>query len=92
MEQTLLKKWRTLPPEKQQEVIDFVDFLASRSLSSNTQPSTSSSSKAKAPLNLGEKLRKARAEIVASEVPLMNLEQLEQEKASRRGGYQETEQ
>lgn len=91
MEQILLKKWRTLPPEKQQEVIDFVEFLESRTPSSDIQLSASMSSRA-TPLNLGEKLRKARAEIVASGIPLMNLEQLEQEKTSRRGGYQETEQ
>jgi hypothetical protein len=32
-EQILLEKWRTLPPEKQQEVLNFVDFLKQKTSS-----------------------------------------------------------
>jgi TRAP-type C4-dicarboxylate transport system substrate-binding protein len=32
-ERILLEKWRTLPPEKQQEVLDFVDFLKQKTSS-----------------------------------------------------------
>lgn len=32
IEQTVIEKLKTLPPEKQQEVLDFVDFLQNRTL------------------------------------------------------------
>lgn len=39
IEQTVLEKLKTLPPEKQQEVLDFVEFLQSKThhKDSNTQ-------------------------------------------------------
>jgi Protein of unknown function (DUF2281) len=82
-EQVLLKKWRALPPPRQQEVIDFVEFLESKQsvLKAENQSQPRSS--------LGDRLRTIRAEIVASGAPLLNWEGLEQEKAERRGGYQE---
>jgi hypothetical protein len=45
-EQKLLEKWRSLPQEKQQEVIDFVDFLTAKVILLNN-PSLSDQS----PLN-----------------------------------------
>ena len=41
IEQTLLEKLKTLPPEKQQEVLDFVEFLQSKTYQreSNSQES-----------------------------------------------------
>ncbi|MGA9773502.1 MAG: DUF2281 domain-containing protein [Blastocatellia bacterium] len=33
IEQTVLEKLRALPPEKQQEVLDFIEFLEHKSLS-----------------------------------------------------------
>lgn len=33
-EQLLLSRWRDLPPDKQREVLDFTEFLATRLLSS----------------------------------------------------------
>lgn len=38
---------------------------------------------------LGERLRKIREEIVASNIPLLDWQGVEREKAERRGGYQE---
>lgn len=83
-EQLLLEKWRALSPDKQQEVMDFVDFLEFK-ITATTQHQAELKSKPK----LGERLRKIREEIVASNVPLLDWEGVEREKAQRRGGYQE---
>jgi hypothetical protein len=71
-EQDLLTKWRSLPPDRQEEVLDFVEFLYVKN-------SVDKSS-------LGERLRQLRAEIVASGEPLLTRDQVEQEIGSRRGG------
>ena len=73
-EQELLTKWRSLPPDKQQEVVNFVEFIQ---LKTTTK---------KPPL--GERLREIRSRIVASGKPLLNADEIEQELASRRGGIQ----
>lgn len=92
-EQNLLEKWRFSPPDKQQEVIDFVDFLTMRisltnpSNSTVTQPTETP----KPQSNLGIKLQEIREKIVASGVPLLSAEDIELEKAKRRGGFQEAE-
>ncbi len=36
-EQILIKKWRILPPEKQQEVLDFVEFLEQKNFQKKTR-------------------------------------------------------
>jgi hypothetical protein len=71
-EQDLLTKWRSLPPDRQEEVLDFVEFLYVKN-------SVDKSS-------LGERLRQLRAEIVASGEPLLTRDEVEQEIGSRRGG------
>ncbi|MFQ4145975.1 DUF2281 domain-containing protein [Chlorogloeopsis sp. ULAP02] len=83
IEQLLLEKWRSLPPDKQQEVIDFVEFLEFKTNSANQHEV-----KSKFKPSLGKRLREIREEIVASGVPLLNWEEVEREKAERRGGYQ----
>lgn len=83
-EQLLLEKWRSLPPDKQQEVIDFVEFLEFKKATA-IHPEAEPESK---PL-LGQRLRNIREEIVTSSVPLLDWEEVEREKAERRGGYQE---
>jgi hypothetical protein len=78
-EQKLIEKWRLLPPEKQQEVIEFVEFLHLKTVNPQLltlNPQTS----------LGEQLRQIRAKMVASGEPLLNREEIEKEVASRRGG------
>ena len=72
-EELLLAKWRTLPPDKQQEALAFVDRLS--------RPNTDSP--------LGQKLRAIRAQIVESGVPLLSDAELEQEIADRRGDREE---
>jgi hypothetical protein len=84
LEQLLLEKWRTLPPDKQQEAIDFIEVLKFK-----TPSSTQREAESKTKLPLGDRLQKIREEIVASGVSLLDWEGVEREKATRRGGYQE---
>ncbi len=80
----LLSKWHKLPEDKQQEVMDFVEFLESRLLDS----SITTSLPAQTPSKMGEKLQAIRQKIVASGEPLLSPEEVEKEKLERRGGYQ----
>jgi hypothetical protein len=73
-EQELLTKWRSLPQDKQQEVLKFVEFMQLKTT-------------AKKP-PLGERLREIRSKIVASGKPLLNVDEIEKELADRRGGIQ----
>ena len=73
----LLNKWQTLEPDEQAKVLAFMD-----SISQQKKLSKSTSS-------LGKKLRAIRQEIIASGVPFLTAEEVEKEKAERRGGYQE---
>ncbi len=82
-EQLLLGKWRSLPADKQQEVIDFVEFLELKNASAS-----SDKAELKSKPILGERLRKLREEIVFSGVPLLDWKEVELEKAERRGGSQ----
>lgn len=77
-EQLLIETWRQLPDHKQQEVVDFVEFLVSRRRSETepTEPSTEVS-------QLGYKLRSIREQIVASGMPLLTPEQVRQEVSER---------
>jgi hypothetical protein len=81
-EQVLLKKWRSLPQEKQQQVLDLVETFWGEEQPQDPvasyQPKTS----------LGQRLKEIRAEIVASGEPLLDWEGIEGEKNERRGGYQ----
>ncbi|MFO5491568.1 MAG: hypothetical protein ACLBM6_03255 [Cuspidothrix sp.] len=76
-EQELLTKWRSLPQDKQEEVLNVVAFLHLKTT-------------VKKP-HLGERLREIRSKIVASGKPLLNADEIEQELAIRRGGIQGTE-
>ncbi|MES1026606.1 hypothetical protein ABN584_27310 [Gloeocapsa sp. BRSZ] len=76
-EQELLTKWRSLPQEKQEEVLDFVEFLYVKNSISKT--------------SLGERLRQIRSRIVADGEPLLTQDEIEKEIAIRRGGLQETD-
>ena len=79
-EQRLIDQWRQLPAEKQQEVIDFVAFLAQRSAKNQTSTE---------PLPR-DQFQKLRDQIIVAGIPLLNDDEIEQEVADRRGGYQET--
>ena len=83
-ENQLLGIWRQLPQPKQQEVLDFAQFLVERRTArpSSTQPTAQ-------PLPLGERLQAIRDQIVESGMPLLTHEDIEREMCDRRGGYQE---
>lgn len=51
LEELLLEKWRTLPPDKQQEAIDFVEFLKFK-----TPSTTQHEAEQKTKLPLGDRL------------------------------------
>lgn len=84
VEQILLEKWRSLPPDKQQEVFDFVEFLQTRQVYQKKLVRQESQSK------LGDRLQQIREKIVASGTPLLTDEEIDQELTERRGGYQES--
>ena len=73
----LLNKWQTLEPDEQAKVLAFIYAISQHKRS---RESTS---------NLVKKLRAIRQEIIASGIPLLMAEEVEKEKAERRGGYQE---
>jgi hypothetical protein len=73
-EQELLTKWRSLPQDKQQEVLKFVEFIQLKTTSKKPP--------------LGERLREIRSRIVVSGKPLLNADEIEKELADRRGGIQ----
>jgi hypothetical protein len=77
-EQRLIDQWRQLPSEKQQEVIDFVAFLAQRTASQTTSPPDSR-----------DRFQQLREQIIAAGIPLLSATEIDQEVAERRGGYQE---
>jgi hypothetical protein len=85
-EQMLLEKWRSLPPNKQQEVFNFVNFLHSTNV-----PITENKVDLQSRLDFAEKLDQLRQEIIDSGIPLLTDEEVYKEIAERRGGYQETE-
>lgn len=66
-EQELLTKWRSLPQDKQEEVLDFVEFLRLKT-SANKTP-------------LGERLRQIRALIVANGKHLLDEDEIEKQLA-----------
>ena len=76
-EQQLLKKWRELPKERQQQVLQFVESL--------DEP------KPPEKAELGQRKRSLRAKIVSSGEPLLNREEIEREVINSRGGLAQGE-
>lgn len=85
-EQLLLEKWRSLPPDKQQEVFDFVEFLQTRQVTLSKQLIRQERES-----TLGERLQQIRAKIIAAGTPLLADEEIDREIAERRGGHHESE-
>ncbi|MFN6518228.1 MAG: hypothetical protein RMY29_027600 [Nostoc sp. CreGUA01] len=68
-EQELLTKWRSLPQDKQEEVLDFVEFLSLKKSANQ--------------ISLGERLQQIRTRIVASGKHLLDEDEIEKELTSR---------
>lgn len=83
-EQLLIEAWRQLPEHKQQEVVEFVKFLASQRRQEMKIAETATEDS-----RLGSRLRDIRNQIVTSGIPLLTPKQVRQEVLERRGGYQE---
>ncbi len=81
-EQQLVSQWRQLPSERQQEVIDFVAFLAQRSERAQPSPPTVTPPR--------QQFQQLRDNIIAAGIPLLSEAEIAQEITDRRGGYQET--
>lgn len=80
-EHKLVAQWRQLPSDRQQEVIDFMDFLIQRS--PRTQVASTSPSIPR------QNFQQLRENIIAAGIPLLSETEIDQELADRRGGYQE---
>ena len=74
-EELLLNHWRELTAEQQQQVLGFMQSFGAQTQSLPRSP-------------LGQRLRELRAKIVASGLPLLNDDELDQEIAERRGGIE----
>lgn len=83
-EEQILERWRTLTPEKQQQVLEFVDSL--QSASNETEPESEYIPQTP----LAKKLWEIRRRALASGLQLLNEAEIEQELAERRGGYRES--
>jgi hypothetical protein len=81
-EQQLVSQWRQLPSERQQEVIDFVAFLAQRR---DRPPSSTPTITPRR-----QQFQQLRDNIIAAGIPLLSDTEIEQEIVERRSGYQET--
>lgn len=79
----ILERWRTLTPEKQQQVLEFVEELQSK-------PDGTPESEYVPQTPLAKKLWEIRTRAIASGMRLLNEAEIEQELAERRGGYRES--
>jgi mRNA-degrading endonuclease RelE of RelBE toxin-antitoxin system len=82
-EEELLEQWRELPPDKQQQVLEFV-----HQLKSSSEKLPPSDFVPKTPLS--QKLWQIRQRAIASGLKLLNEEEIEREVAARRGGLGES--
>jgi hypothetical protein len=82
-EKQLLEGWQELTPEKQQQVLEFVEALKS-------QPEATTINTEYIPQTpIAKKLWEIRQRAIASGIKLLNEAEIEQELAERRGGYSE---
>jgi hypothetical protein len=83
-EQILLETWHSLTPDKQQEVIDFLQFLKQKYPAKNELLNREKKER----LKKVKKLQSIRDKIVASGEPLLTADEIEKEVLERRGGVQ----
>ncbi|MGB6015748.1 MAG: hypothetical protein WBG32_13550 [Nodosilinea sp.] len=80
-EELLIKKWRSFSSDQQRQVLEFIQTLSVETKAEGSEADPKPISE------LGKRLRKRRAEIIASGVPLLTMEEVN--RAERRGVYQE---
>ncbi|MBN3962513.1 hypothetical protein [Nostoc sp. NMS8] len=80
----LLEHWRELTPQKQQKVLEFVELLKS-------EPETTPTESNFVPQTpLAKKLWSIRQRAIAAGLQLLNEDEIELERAERRGGFRES--
>jgi hypothetical protein len=100
LEQIILEKVRALPPEQQQEILDFAEFLqvkAQQNLAATTvkavetaQPQLAQDDTLKeATRSLGERLMAIRQEAIKKGMQPLTVEEVEQEIAEQRDRHRE---
>ncbi|MBO3464305.1 hypothetical protein G7B40_012515 [Aetokthonos hydrillicola Thurmond2011] len=82
-EEQILERWRKLTPQKQQQVLEFVEELQSQP--EGVEPESEYTPQTP----LAKQLWEIRNRAIASGMRLLNSEEIEQELAERRGGYLE---
>jgi hypothetical protein len=80
----IAEKAKDLPPEKQQEVLDFVESVRARAARSG--PAAKRAEAVPPASALGARLRMIRERIEASGEPMLDADQVLREVAERRGG------
>ena len=80
----VVERLKELPPEKQQQVLDFVEFVRDRALAAGAEETAGVP--AGPPTALGRRLRAIRERIEASGEPLLDADEVLRELAERRGG------
>jgi hypothetical protein len=83
-EQILLETWQSLTADKQQEVIDFLQFLKHKYSPENKSLNREKQER----LEKVQKLQNIRDKILASGQPLLTADEIEKEVLERRGGVQ----
>jgi hypothetical protein len=83
-EQILLETWQSLTADKQQEVIDFLQFLKYKYPPENKSLNREKQER----LEKVQKLQNIRDKILASGQPLLTADEIEKEVLERRGGVQ----
>ena len=80
----VVEKMKELPPEKQEEILDFVEFVRVRAVSA--APADDQAAATGRRTALGSRLRAIRERIEASGEPLLDADGVLREVAERRGG------
>ena len=92
LEQAILEKVRALPPEKQQEILDFAEFLQAKVQQSLvvTEVVPGEPVQAAQPTrSLGERLMAIRQQAIENGMELLTAEEVEQEMAEQRDRHRD---
>lgn len=81
-EQLLLERWRSLPPDDQAQVLQFVEFLHF----SRAEPSLSACAPEPSHSSRADKLRALRTQIDAAGEPQLSWAEIDEELEARQGG------
>lgn len=92
LEQAILEKVRALPPEKQQEILDFAEFLQAKVQQSLVVAEVVQGEPVQAAQptrSLGERLMAIRQQAIENGMQLLTAEEVEQEIADQRNRHRD---